>query len=291
MRIREGLSRLAPKEPAPQQGTMKTTYTLTEAQTHLQLTPTLFALLLQKYGVEPQDQPGKPQAACYHAADLERLRFELNRQRPPLITLLNADAAPDVSAQFCQMLHEACAAPVAVVTVPKASGLEQLGAVVPVSTSDDVCHQYELPPANPSSSDFLLAWEAWDQSFTQLAQEYARVVLLVEAEARLMDAVLLSSSSICALLPPDQMPQVNEVVGALEARLEVVSRCEGRRQPIELTAMILVGIEDEGEGRRWCQRLQAEQPQVIFTLPDLSDADSFLRFWYTRQRALLSPER
>jgi hypothetical protein len=102
---------------------------------------------------------------------------------------------------------------------------------------------------------------------------------------------LLSSSSICAFLRPDQMPQVNEVVGALQARLEVVSRCEGRRKPIELTAMILVGIEDEVEGQRLCQRLQAEQPHVVFTLPDLSGADSFLRFWYTRKRALLSPER
>jgi hypothetical protein len=270
---------------------MKTTYTLTEAQTHLQLTPTLFATLLQKYEVEAEVQPGKPQAVRYHAADLERLRFELNRQRPPLITMLNADYAPDVSAQFCQMLHETCAAPVAVVTVPKESSLERLGAVVSVSALEDGCHRYELPPAKAPSSDFLLAWEAWDQSLTQLTQQYARVVLLVEAEARLTDSVLLSSSSICAFLRPDQMSQVNEVVGELQARLEVVSRCEGRRKPIELTAMILVGTEDEIEGKRWCQRLQAEQPQVMFTLPELSDADSFLRFWYTRKRASLAPEQ
>ena len=125
---------------------MKTSYTPYEAQAALQVTPAQWALLVQKYRVEAQAQPPHPTALTYTASDVERLRFALNGRHGPVITLVNADDAPEFGERFCRMLQEENGGSLAVVTVGPTSGLDQLEALAPRREVEASQQRYSLPP-------------------------------------------------------------------------------------------------------------------------------------------------
>lgn len=202
----------------------------------------------------------------YRAQDIERLKFGQRQTcTTNILALLGAEAVPQLGQSLASYLHYYLDARIALITIPATPFGASLGRLPSAPTrrgkTVDIYHLPAMQAAEQGGSwlregERLAAW------LTNLNEQYAKLILLVESESAYTDLALLAAETICLVAPTPQAKPLRALYDDVQARLlqaNTFRHGEGAR----LRAVVLAGLVRGSSTYPAWQRVRGMLPKLL----------------------------
>lgn len=245
---------------------MRIYYTHQEARDYLGISAERLRQLAQEEKLVTLPLQSDSRIKIYRAKDIERLKFARRHTgTTDILAVLGAEAVPRLGEALANFLTYYLDARIALITIPATPFGAPLGRLPSAPTrrrkNVDVYRLKAMKTAEQGGS-WLRESERLADWLTNLNEQYAKLILLVESNSAYTDLALLAAETVCLVAPTMQIPSVRALYDDVQARLlraNTFRQGEGAR----LRAVVLAGVARDSSTYPAWQRLRGMWPNLL----------------------------
>jgi hypothetical protein len=245
---------------------MRIYYTHQQARDYLGISAERLRQLAQEEKLVTLPWQADIRIKLFRAQDIERLKFARRHTgTTDILAVLGAQAVPRLGEALASYLTYYLQARLALITIPATPFGAPLGRlpIAPTRRRKNVdVYRLKAVQTPEQGGSWLRESERLEAWLTNLNEQYAKLILLVESDSAYTDLALLAAQTVCLVAPTPHAKPVRALYDDVQARLLRVNTLrhgEGAR----LRAVVLAGLARGSRSYPAWQRVRGMWPNLL----------------------------